>query len=151
MCTATCPSPIPGETVVGSAIALFSAAEAEVLDVLERIEVAEGLPHPTIDGTWFKRSPRFGQSYLISTFGEGEVDEMLAHTRRAGLMSLYHEGPFKSWGHFIVDSAQFPSGRAGLKGRCGEGARSGSTSACTHSPTSSTPTTRTSPRSPTPG
>jgi hypothetical protein len=107
--------PIPGETVVGSAIALFSAAEAEVLDVLERIEVAEGLPHPTIDGTWFKRSPRFGQSYLISTFGEGEVDEMLAHTRRAGLMSLYHEGPFKSWGHFIVDSAQFPSGRAGLK------------------------------------
>ena len=111
-------APIPGETVVGSAIALFVAplpAVLDVLDVLERIELDEGLPHPTVDGVWWKRSPLFGRSYLISSFGEDEVGEMLAHTKRAGLMSLYHEGPFKSWGHFILDSAQFPRGRAGLK------------------------------------
>jgi hypothetical protein len=107
--------PIAGESVVGSAIALFTAAEPDVLDVLERIELAEGLPHPTIDGFWFKKSPHFERSYLISSFGEGEVDEMLAYTKQSGLMSLYHEGPFKSWGHFIVDSAQFPSGRGGIK------------------------------------
>ncbi|MFN8666850.1 MAG: hypothetical protein U0164_06555 [Gemmatimonadaceae bacterium] len=108
-------APIPGETVVGSAIALFVAPVPAVLDVLERIELVEGLPHPTVDGVWWKRSPLYGRSYLISSFGERDVDEMLAHTRRAGLMSLYHEGPFKSWGHFILDSAQFPNGRAGLK------------------------------------
>ncbi|HEX4935194.1 MAG TPA: hypothetical protein VFV33_18545, partial [Gemmatimonadaceae bacterium] len=113
---------IPGETVVGSAVALFVTQPARVLDVIERIELDEGLPHPTMNGTWWKRSPLFGRSYLISTFGEGEVDEMLAHTKRAGLMSLYHEGPFRSWGHFIVDSAQFPSGRVGLR-RAAEKAR----------------------------
>jgi len=107
--------PIPGETVVGSKIALFMCAETKTLDMLERIELDEKLPHPTIDRVWFKRSPKFGRSYLISSFGEKDIDEMIGYTRRAGLISLYHEGPFKSWGHFVLDEAQFPTGRAGLK------------------------------------
>lgn len=107
--------PIRGETVAGSKIALFMCAEPKTLDILERIELDEKLPHPTIDGVWFKRSPKFGRSYLISSFGEKDIDEMISYTRRAGLMSLYHEGPFKSWGHFVLDEAQFPTGRAGLK------------------------------------
>lgn len=107
--------PIPGETVVGSKIALFICAEPKTLDILERIELDEKLPHPTIDGVWFKRSPQFGRSYLISSFGEKDIDEMIGYTKRAGLMSLYHEGPFKSWGHFVLDEAQFPTARAGLK------------------------------------
>lgn len=106
---------LKGETVVGSSIALFTCKESEVLDLLEKIELAEGLPHPTIKGQWFKRSPYFGRSYMISSFTENEVDEMLEYTKRSGLYSLYHEGPFKSWGHFVLDPEQFPSGRAGLK------------------------------------
>ena len=47
--------PIPGETVVGSSIALFTCAEPATLDRLEQIEIAERLPHPTIDGVWVKR------------------------------------------------------------------------------------------------
>lgn len=107
--------PIPGETVVGSKIALFMRAEPKTLDILERIELDEKLPHPTIDGVWFKKSPLFGKSYLISSFGEKDVEEMIGYTKRAGLMSLYHEGPFKSWGHFVLDEERFPKGRAGLK------------------------------------
>lgn len=107
--------PIPGETVVGSSIAFFTCAEPETLDRLERIELAEGLPHPTIDGVWFKKSPLFGKSYLISSFGEADVDEMIAYTKRAGLMSLYHEGPFLSWGHFVLGREQFPNGRQGMR------------------------------------
>jgi len=107
--------PIAGETVVGSGIALFTCAEPETLDRLERIEIAEGLPHPTIDGVWFKKSPLFGKSYLISSFGEADVDEMIGYTRRAGLMSLYHEGPFVSWGHFVLGKEQFPNGRQGMQ------------------------------------
>lgn len=106
---------IKGETVVGSKIALFLCAADKTLDRLEQIELAEGLPHPMVNGKWFKRSDLFGRSYLISSFNENEVDEMIGYTKRAGLISLYHEGPFKSWGHFILDSAQFPNGRAGLK------------------------------------
>lgn len=107
--------PIKGETVVGSAIALFACDPGGTLDRLEAIELAEHLPHPTIKGVWFKKSPYYGKSYLISSFGESEVDEMIGYTKRAGLISLYHEGPFKSWGHYILNAEQFPNGRAGLK------------------------------------
>jgi hypothetical protein len=107
--------PIPGETIVGSKIALFMCVESKTLDFLERIELDEKLPHPTVGGVWFKRSPKFGRSYLISSFGEKDIDEMIVYTKQAGLMSLYHEGPFKSWGHFVLDEERFPTGRAGLK------------------------------------
>ena len=107
--------PIAGETVVGSSIALFTCAEPQTLDRLEQIELAEHLPHPTIDGVWFRKSPIYGRSYMISSFGEGDVDEMIGFARRAGLYSLYHEAPFKSWGHFILSESQWPNGRAGLK------------------------------------
>jgi hypothetical protein len=40
---------------------------------------------------------------------------MLDYTQQAGLMSLYHEGPFLSWGHFILDPKSFPNGNAGMK------------------------------------
>jgi hypothetical protein len=104
-----------GESVVGSKIAFFTCDEPKTLDRLEQIELVESLPHPTIKGVWFKKSPLFGRSYIISSFNEKNVDEMIGYTKRAGLISLYHEGPFKSWGHFILDSAQFPNGKVGLK------------------------------------
>ncbi|TKK65119.1 hypothetical protein FC093_20855 [Ilyomonas limi] len=108
-------APIKGETVVGSKIALFSCDEPKTLDRLEQIELAENLPHPTIKGVWFKKSPLFGKSYLISSFSEKDVDEIIGYTKRAGLFSLYHEGPFKSWGHFVLNPTQFPNGKEGLK------------------------------------
>ncbi len=106
---------IANETVVGSAIALFTCPATETLDRMEQIELAEGLPHPTVDGVWWRKSPVFERSYMISSFGESDIDEMIAYTTRAGLMSLYHEGPFKSWGHFVLDDVQFPNGRSGMK------------------------------------
>jgi len=110
---------LKGESVTGSKIALFTCSESVTLDRIEQIELAENLPHPTINGVWFKKSNLFGRSYLISSFNEQNIDEMIAYTKKAGLVSLYHEGPFKSWGHFILDSGQFPHGREGLK-KCAE-------------------------------
>ncbi len=106
---------LKGESAEGSKIALFSCNEPATLDRLEQIELAENLPHPTINGVWFKKSNLFGRSYLISSFDENNIDEMIAFTKKAGLISLYHEGPFKSWGHFELNPAQFPNGRQGLK------------------------------------
>jgi hypothetical protein len=107
--------PIAGETVLGSGIALFGCPENEVLERIGKIELAEGLPHPEINGVWHKMSPETGRAYLIADFNEQNIDEMLAYTKQAGLMSLYHEGPFQSWGHFILDSVRFPNGIAGMK------------------------------------
>jgi len=106
---------VKGETVVGSKIALFACAEPKTLDFIEAVTLDEKLPYPTINKTWFKKSSEYGRSYLISSFGEKDVDEMIAYTKKAGLISLYHEGPFKSWGHYILNPDFFPNGKDGLK------------------------------------
>ena len=106
---------ITNETVLGSKIALFGCVESEVLTRIGAIELAENLPHALIDGVWFKQSPETGRAYLIADFDEYTVDAMLDYTNQAGLASLYHEGPFKSWGHFILDTAAFPNGIEGMK------------------------------------
>jgi hypothetical protein len=106
---------IPGETTIGSRIALFGCPEAQVLNHIGAIELAEGLPHPLINGTWHKQSPETGRAYLIADFNESNIDAMLDYTRQAGLKGLYHEGPFLSWGHFILDPGRFPNGNEGMK------------------------------------
>jgi hypothetical protein len=107
--------PIVGETTLGSKIALLGCPEKQALQRIGEIELAEGLPHPIINGIWIKQSPETGRAYLISDFDESNIDAMLTYTKQAGLMSLYHEGPFKSWGHFILDPKKFPNGNAGMK------------------------------------
>jgi len=106
---------IANETTVGSKIALFGAPENEVLTRIGAIELAEGLPHPLINGVWHKQSPGTGRAYMISDFDESNIDSMLNYTQQAGLMSLYQEGPFQSWGHFILNPTAFPHGNAGMK------------------------------------
>ena len=107
--------PLPNETVVGSKIALFGVPEKDALEAIGKIELAEGLPHPIFNGTWIKQSPEMGRSYIISNFKEDEIDEMIPHVQRAGLMSLYHEGPFKTWGTYEFNPLYFPNGKEGIK------------------------------------
>jgi len=106
---------LPGFSLVGSALAVFGSAPAEALPLIGRIELAEGLPHPMIEGEWVRTSGATGRPYLIANFSEKNVDEMLEYARRLGFYSLYHSGPFKTWGHFDLLEDLFPNGRAGLK------------------------------------
>ena len=105
--------------LVGSRLALFGCPADRALETLGAIEVAEGLPHPLIDGVWGKISPEATASYLIVDFGEETLDAALDLTLRAGLRYLYHGGPFRTWGHFELHANQFPDGWASLK-RCVE-------------------------------
>jgi len=107
--------PLPNETVLGSKIAFFGVAEKDVLETISKIEVAEGLPHPLVNGEWIKQSSELGRSYIISNFTEADVDEMILHVKRAGLMSLYHEAPFTSWGTYAFNPKFFPNGKKGVK------------------------------------
>lgn len=103
--------------VLGSKIALFSCPVADALETLGKIEVAEGLPHPMLDGEWTKTSRTARESYLIANFGEDTIDYMIAATKQAGFRYLYHGHPFKTWGHFDLLEDAFPDGDARLK-RC---------------------------------
>lgn len=100
--------------VVGSAIALFGCEEEEALSVLGAIEVAEGLPHPLIDGVWGKEARSASAAYLILPFNQATLDRALDVTLEAGLRYLYHPDPFATWGHFPL-GGDFPDGAAGLR------------------------------------
>lgn len=108
--------------VIGSRIALFGCAAATVLETIGAIEVAEGLPHPMVDGVWAKVATNANSSYLIVDFSESTVDRAIQMTRRAGLNYLYHSSPFATWGTFKLKPGLFPNGWAGLR-QCVEQAR----------------------------
>ncbi len=101
--------------ITGSKIALYGSAIPETLAAIGEIEVAEGLPHPTIDGQWVKTSPIINSSYMIMDFTEATIDECLEYVKQSGFGYLYHGHPFATWGHFPLIREQFPNGREGMK------------------------------------
>lgn len=105
--------------VLGSKIALFGCPAGEALNTIGELEIAEGLPHPMLDGVWGKQSPIATISYLIADFNEAGFDDVLAYAQQAGFRYLYHGGPFETWGHFELSKRDFPNGDASLK-RCVE-------------------------------
>ena len=108
--------------VIGSKIALFACPAAQALETIGAIEVAEGLPHPMLDGVWAKMATNANCSYLIVDFSEANVDRAIEMTRHAGLEYLYHSSPFETWGHFKLKPSLFPNGWDGLR-TCVEKAR----------------------------
>jgi len=111
--------------LIGSKIALFGCATDQTLATIGSIELAEGLPHPTINGQWVKTSPLINASYLIMDFDESNIDECLGYAQAAGLHYLYHGDPFTTWGHYGLKPAFFPSGIAGLKACVQKGEQKG--------------------------
>jgi hypothetical protein len=101
--------------VVGSKLAIFGVATADALSAISAIEVKENLPHPLIDGVWGKQTRKSTESYLIMSFGESNLQEAMDLTKQAGLNYLYHEGPFETWGHFKLNSKEFPNNWNSLK------------------------------------
>jgi len=102
--------------VIDSKIALFGCPVENALKTIGEIEVAEGLPHPIIDGQWGKTSPDAAAAYLITNFTEDNVEQAIELTKKAGLRYLYHYGKtFENWGHFDLYKGEFPNGVAGLK------------------------------------
>jgi hypothetical protein len=68
-----------------------------------------------LDGIWGKQARNASESYLIMDFGENNLQEAIDLTKQAGLRYLYHEGPFETWGHFKLNSKEFPSNWESLK------------------------------------
>lgn len=101
--------------ILGSKIALFGCPPAKALEIIGEIELAEGLPHPIIDGEWAKTARSATASYLIIGFTEDDLDQALALTKKAGLKYLYHGHPFASWGHFPLIEKSFPDNWQSMK------------------------------------
>ena len=111
--------------IVGSKIALFASPAGEALAMLGAIEIAEGLPHPMLEGVWAKQSRHATDSYLIADFGEASIAHAIAMTKRAGLKYLYQSSPFETWGHFKLKPDLFPRGWDGFRYCVEEGRKAG--------------------------
>ncbi len=102
--------------LIGSRIALFGCRSADALGTIGKIEQAEGLPHPMMDGVWAKHSPTAHESYLIMPYDVKNLNECLAVTKAAGLKYLYSpDDGFESWGHFVLKKDRFPDNWKSLK------------------------------------
>jgi hypothetical protein len=91
----------------GSAIAIFGCPERQTLDYIEEIELGEGLPHPTLNGVWIKRSDIPGQAYLLN---EGDPVAALKYAKECGFKLVHMGDVFQTWGHFDYSAKRFPGG-----------------------------------------
>ena len=109
--------PIP-VTVKGSKAALFGVPRGRdsELDMIEAVELAEGLPHPMFLGKWNKRTRDVQRLSLWIGINAKNSDECLklAQEMSAGTVCRFH-GYFANWGHFDIDKNIFPGGRAAIK------------------------------------
>jgi len=106
--------PVPGLTVVGSAVALFGCGLAKELDWIEAIELGEGLPHPMMDGQWAKRSLRAADSSIWGNYTEANIDQWIDLCKQTGIKSLCQRYMFGNWGHFDI-CPKFKQGMAGVR------------------------------------
>ncbi|MDD5707953.1 MAG: hypothetical protein PHR35_18700 [Kiritimatiellae bacterium] len=101
--------------IKGAGMALFACPAAQALERIGAIEIAEGLPHPILDGQWNKISPTARRPYLIISYGVGNIDEVLALAQRGGFKFIYHANPFETWGRFILRKSEYPEGDKSLR------------------------------------
>ena len=97
----------------GSSIALFGCSEPQTLEILEKIELNEGLPHPMIDGVWVKRWPLASQAYLM--YDGGSQEKCLQYAKAFGFKLVHIGDFFESWGHFGLHTRRFPQGGEDIK------------------------------------
>ena len=91
--------------LTGSAVAIFGCPEPMTLDLIEKIELGEGLPHPMLDGVWIKRSPFPGEAYLLN---EGDPFQAIKYAKACGFRLIHIGDIFQSWGHFGYSAQRFP-------------------------------------------
>lgn len=97
---------------------VIACREEDLPEVMERFEIAAGLPSPRPGGVWNKQSPLVKRSYLfITNFRESEFNEALALARRGGFDTILFGQ--ESWshgtGHYNINRERFPDGLEGLK------------------------------------
>jgi hypothetical protein len=84
--------PLPGVDYIGSSVALWGSPDSTaLLDVIQNIVLAEGLPYPTLNGKWVKDPAAFVPDAMTS----GNLnDSIVSYTHQLGFkaISLYDQG-----------------------------------------------------------
>ena len=101
----------------GTRAAVIGCPAERFLDVVEALEIAEDLPHPTLDGVWARRSPAGRSNYFFIDLTEANVDEVIDIARRLGFeyILVYAPNWAVSRGSYEIHPENYPNGLAGFK------------------------------------
>jgi len=102
----------------GAKIAVLGCPTAALLDIIEQVEIENGLPHPTLGGVWARKSPEVKKSYLFVDLSEETADAMIEYAKAGGFgyIVVYNGTWNASHGTvYRVNPKYFLSGDAGLK------------------------------------
>jgi hypothetical protein len=93
---------------IGSSIAFYGCPDTLGLNVIEKIVLNEGLPHPTIEGKWIKDPAAYRPDIAWS----GVHDSLISYAKQTGLKAIQDEGlgeyypnPANRWGDKKIDFA----------------------------------------------
>jgi len=86
-----------------------------LLDMIEEVELDQGLPHPMIDGVWIRRSPKRHDSYLMAGWVTEENVDQVVEFAKGGFGCIELLGWWNSTPTYGIDPRQFPRGLDGLK------------------------------------
>ena len=82
-----------GVDFIGSGVALYACPDDVGLATIEKIILAEGLPHVVIDGKWI-RDPA---AFRPTVYWNGPVDKCIEYTQALGLKDISRDtGEFYS-------------------------------------------------------
>ena len=82
---------------IGSSIALYACPDAQGLHTIEQVVLAEGLPHPVIDGKWIKDPA----AYRPDIAWWGPHDSLASYARQLAISNVQDEG----WGEYYPNPA----------------------------------------------
>ena len=68
----------------GTKFALVGGPTPDLLPRIEKIELDNGLPHPTLGGVWARNSREMMKSYLFVDLTEGTTDAMIDYAKAGG-------------------------------------------------------------------
>ena len=88
--------------IVGSKVALYGCTPDTVLDIVGAMEVAEGMPHPTVNGEWQKdpeqlHNLQLRTEYLFPHFSTDTIDDKIYQARRLDAELMYGHDTFVSY------------------------------------------------------
>lgn len=97
-------------------LALLGCPKDQWLSVVENVEQAHHLPHPTINGMWAKRHPDVKSSYLFVDITEQNAAAVINYALKGKFKYIvpYVSTWAQSTGHYQPHNDNYPSGLAGL-------------------------------------
>ena len=86
-----------------------------LLDMIEEVELDQGLPHPVVDGVWIRRSPKRHDSYLMAAGVTEENVDQVVEFARGGFGCIEILNWWNSTPTYGVDPQLYPRGLDGLR------------------------------------